>query len=96
MSGTQAVDSAESKRIIEKLDTLIDAMLEQIESEVSKHTKLGDLIRMIHLRYKLMPDHSSQKEFWKMVEKIRQEKLPAAPPEDSARAIRTERKKAST
>ncbi|MBD3402796.1 hypothetical protein GF420_07860 [candidate division GN15 bacterium] len=63
--------------MITKLDELITSLFTEINDNVRKHAKLGDLIRMIELRQKLLPDNSSQREFWKMMEQIRREQLPA-------------------
>jgi hypothetical protein len=62
--------------IIDQLDLLIDEYITQIRDDIAKHAKAGDLIRMIELRHKLMPDSSRQKEFWKVIEDLRREKLP--------------------
>lgn len=66
-----------TQSLIDDLDSLITDMIAELRENVANHAKIGDLVRMIELRYKLLPDHSSQKEFWKMMEKIRKEKLPS-------------------
>lgn len=75
MSAGASRSTGETGGLIDDLDELIRLMIQQIKSAITKHTKVGDLIRMIELRYKLLPDNSSQKDFWKMMERIRQEKL---------------------
>ena len=57
------------------LDDLIGKYYEELRQTVEKHVKLGDFIKMIELRRKLTPGDTDQKQFWRMLEKIRQEAL---------------------
>ncbi|MCB2231192.1 hypothetical protein KQH82_10795 [bacterium] len=86
MSDKTGLHEAFTQSLIDDLDSLITGMIDQIRNDAAKHAKIGDLIRMIELRYKLLPDHSSQKEFWKMMEKIRKEKLPSGKTAGDSRA----------
>jgi hypothetical protein len=81
----------ETARIIERLDKLIDLYFDSIAADPDKHAKLGDLLKMIDLRQKLLPDNSNQKQFWDMIERICQEKLPA-----KAKSVRRQPKARST
>lgn len=85
MSSSDGADQARALNLIAELDRLIELMIKEITQQISKHAKLGDFIRMVELRYKLLPDNSSQKDFWKMMEKIRQEKLPSGGVKQSGR-----------
>ena len=60
-----------------KLTKLINKYYKHILANVKDHAKLGDLLKMIELKLKLLPDNSDQKQFWKMMQEIRREKLPA-------------------
>ncbi len=57
------------------LDDLIGKYYEELLQAVEKHAKLGDFIKMIELRRKLAPGDTEQKQFWRMLEKIRREVL---------------------
>lgn len=73
---TEHDGSLDNAKIAEQLDELILAYFTAINEAVAKHAKLGDLIKMIELKQKLLPDNSEQKQFWKMMQDIRKEKLP--------------------
>lgn len=57
------------------LDDLIRRYYRELLKSVKEHVKLGDFIKMIELRRKLAPGDADQKEFWRMLEQIRQEAL---------------------
>lgn len=57
------------------LDDLIQLYYKELSNNVKEHAKLGDFLKMVELRYKLAPGGSDQKQFWKMLEQIRQEAL---------------------
>jgi hypothetical protein len=59
------------------LDSFIELYYQHILQHIAKHAKLGDLLKMIELRQKLMPDNSDLKEFWDMVERVRRQHLPS-------------------
>lgn len=73
-SASDSQDSGEDA--ISKLTTLIDQFYKHIYDHVDTFAKVGDLLKMMELRNKLLPDNSNQKEFWKMMEQIRKTKLP--------------------
>ena len=55
------------------LDDLIRRCYSELLKSIKENAKLGDFIKMIELRRKLAPGDSNQREFWKMLETIRQE-----------------------
>ena len=57
------------------LDDLIAKSFEKIAANSEKLDKIGDLLKMIELRRKLSPTDHEQKKFWKMIDRIRQEKM---------------------
>jgi hypothetical protein len=57
------------------LDDLIRRCYWELLKSIEKHAKLGDFLKMVELRRKLAPGDSDQKQFWKMLEKIRRETL---------------------
>ena len=57
------------------LDDLIQRCYRELSENEKINAKLGDLLKMIELRRKLAPGDSDQKEFWSMLEQIRQEAL---------------------
>jgi len=57
------------------LDDLIRRYYRELLNSIKEHAKLGDFIKMIELRRKLAPGDADQKEFWRMLEQIRQEAL---------------------
>ncbi|MEA3296556.1 MAG: hypothetical protein U9R56_01685 [candidate division Zixibacteria bacterium] len=68
------------KKTIEKLpenlsmlDDLIRRCYRELLKNIEENAKLGDFIKMIELRRKLSPGDSDQREFWKMLERIRRE-----------------------
>ena len=60
---------------LKMLDELIRCSHQKLLESLEKHVKLGDFIKMIELRRKLAPGDSDQKQFWRMLERIRQEEL---------------------
>ncbi|MEW5995226.1 MAG: hypothetical protein AB1744_12665 [Candidatus Zixiibacteriota bacterium] len=57
------------------LDDLIRRYYRELLCSIDKNVKLGDFIKMIELRRKLAPGDTEQKQFWKMLERIRREEL---------------------
>ena len=57
------------------LDDLIRRCYQELLKSIEEHPKLGDFLKMVELRRKLAPGDSDQKQFWKMLEKIRRETL---------------------
>lgn len=70
---------------VSKLTTLINGFFTHINANMEQFAKVGDLLKMMELRNKLLPDNSNQKEFWKMMEQIRKTKLPLEkkPPQEN-------------
>lgn len=72
---------------LQALDELIRNHVRQLLAKPDKTAKLGDLLKMIELRYKLAPGDQAQQEFWAMLEEVRQEVLAydrADPPDSKA------------
>ncbi len=67
-------------------------LLDRLKEDPANY-KLGEFLKMIELRRKLNPDDAAQKQFWSMLERIRQERLGEA---TSAAGRRTSRKTGST
>jgi hypothetical protein len=63
-------------RHLEMLDELIKKYYGQLVNTAEQHAKLEGLIKMIELRHKLAPADSDRREFWKMLDEIRNETLP--------------------
>jgi hypothetical protein len=61
---------------LKMLDKLIKKYYDTLVKTAEQHAKLEGLIKMIELRHKLAPADSDRKEFWKMLDEIRNEKLP--------------------
>lgn len=78
------------------LDDLIRRYYRELLKTVDEHVKLGDFIKMIELRRKLAPGDSEQKQFWKMLEKIRQETLGQDKVKQAAQKRRAPRKQKPT
>ena len=57
------------------LDDLIEKAFKALDNEMEKNPKLGDLLKMIELRRKLLPKEEDQKQFWARLEGIRQKNL---------------------
>lgn len=57
------------------LDDLIKRQYEALIRNIDKNPKPGDFLKMIELRRKLSPDDTSQKELWKLLEKVRRDTL---------------------
>ncbi len=57
------------------LDDLIRCCYSELLKSIQKQAKLGDFLKMVELRRKLALGDSDQKQFWKMLEKIRRETL---------------------
>ena len=49
-------------------------LLDRLNEDPTNY-KLGEFLKMIELRRKLNPDDAAQKQFWNMLERIRQERL---------------------
>jgi hypothetical protein len=49
-------------------------LLDRLNEDPTNY-KLGEFLKMIELRRKLNPDDAAQKQFWSMLERIRQERL---------------------
>jgi hypothetical protein len=62
---------------LELLDDLIRRCYRTVTRQLDESTKIGDLLKMIELRRKLTPDDSSQKELWKLLERVRRDALGA-------------------
>lgn len=60
---------------LELLDDLIRTFHALVKSNIDKHFKTGDFIRMVDLRYKLSPTSAEQEKFWAMLAKIRRDTL---------------------
>jgi hypothetical protein len=58
------------------LDELISQCYGELLRSVKGNAKLGDFIKMIELRRKLAPKDSDQREFWDMLDRIREKMLP--------------------
>ena len=65
----------EKPRDIKILDNLIEKLYNEIEKQNILEVKLGDLLKMIEVRRKLLPGGKDQKEFWKMIDNIRRESI---------------------
>ena len=60
---------------LQLLDDLIRCWYEAVVTQSEENAKLGDLLKMIELRRKLTPHDASQKELWKLLEKVRRDVL---------------------
>ncbi len=82
------------------LDELIRRSFKKLVVNVEENPKLGDLLKMIELRRKLLPNAEDQKQLWTMLEKIRQEYLSKEGENDvrktRRRSVSTRRKKVTT
>ncbi len=58
---------------VQMLDSLIEQAYKKLNDEIGKDPKLGDFLKMIETRHKLAPQRSAQNEFWKMIDRIREE-----------------------
>ncbi len=67
--------SAEIADDVATLGRLIKKYGDQLLSDAEKNAKVGDLIKMIELKRKLMPADADQQKFWNMLERIRNETL---------------------
>ncbi|MFH1374626.1 MAG: hypothetical protein ABII79_12600 [bacterium] len=74
MAGTQRSSTKCSDDLV-LLDDLIRKYHKELRKTVKEHAKLGDFIKMIELKHKLAPGNTDQKQFWRMLEKIRREAL---------------------
>ncbi len=72
---------------LEMVERLIRAQFKGLLNAMNENTKIGDFAKMIELHRKLAPDQSDQKEFWDMIEKIRQDDLP---PDSASRGLEPE------
>ena len=57
------------------IDDLIAKIYDAIKENIKETAKLGDFIKMVELKHKLLPPNASQKRFWNMLEKVRREAL---------------------
>jgi hypothetical protein len=57
------------------LDELIRRSYRELLATIGENVKVGDFIKMLETRHKLMPTGADQREFWSMLERIRQETL---------------------
>jgi hypothetical protein len=76
---------------VTKLAMLIDQFYAHIKENIGDFAKVGDLLKMIELKNKLLPDNSNQKEFWKMMEQIRRRKLPPGEKQPHASDLKPKR-----
>ena len=76
------------------LDDLIARCWRGLKDRIEDDAKVGDLIKMIELKRKLTPADSDQKKFWRMLDNIRKDTLPAtgSEPPKSAHVSPTDRK----
>ena len=77
---TKDAQTDEKPRDIQILDNLIERFYKEVNDETIKGMKLGDLLKMIEIRRKLLPGGKDQKEFWKMIDNIRRESLDQSKP----------------
>lgn len=68
---------------------MLDSLIGMAYKALSEHDKeinvtLGDFLKMLELRNKVAPVGSGQKEFWKLIERIRRQAM-AEPVEDTNR-----------
>ncbi|UCE25534.1 MAG: hypothetical protein JSU74_05665 [Candidatus Zixiibacteriota bacterium] len=71
-------DPKTSVEIVEDVVTLtrlINKYGNQLLKDAEENAKVGDLIKMIELKRKLMPTDPDQREFWNMLDRIRRETL---------------------
>jgi hypothetical protein len=73
MPGTQ--DGTQPESCMNMLDQLIKEHYNELKKQVGQEARIGDFIKMIELRRKLAPADVDQREFWSMLEKIRQDTL---------------------
>jgi hypothetical protein len=78
------------------LDDLIGDAYNSLTAEMKENPKLGDLLRMIELRRKLLPNEDDQKQFWAMLEQIRQKNLTKRETGDKAKASRRRKRSRKT
>ncbi len=63
------------KKLFDKFKILIVDCLENILQRDKEDIKVGELIKMLELYSKLSPRDSGHKEFWDMLDKIRNKSL---------------------
>lgn len=68
------------KKLFDKFKILIVDCLENINLRDKEKIKVGELIKMLELYSKLSPRDSGHKEFWDMLDKIRNESLDSKKP----------------
>jgi hypothetical protein len=73
MPGTH--DGTQPESSLDMLDQLIEEHYNGLKGKIGQSAKIGDFIKMIDLRRKLAPADVDHREFWSMLEKIRQETL---------------------
>ena len=59
------------------IDDLIKRIYDAIKDELKEKSKIGDFIKMVELKHKLLAANASQKQLWNMLEKIRRQTLPS-------------------
>ena len=57
------------------LDGLIGKCYRQLETKFDKNAKIGDFIKMVEFRRKLIPGDADQRKFWSMLDDIRKESM---------------------
>ncbi len=77
------------QKLFSEFKILIKDCLENINQRDKKDIKVGELIKMLELYSKLSPRESGHKEFWDMLDKIRNESL------DSKKPVKTRKVKSS-
>ena len=66
--------------ILEKIKNLINEGYENVRKQVKEKMTVGEFIKMVDLYKKLIPKDSGHKEFWDMLDKIRNESLDSKKP----------------
>ncbi len=61
---------------IDVLDELIGNYYKKLKETEGKDIKIGDFLKMVEMRKKLMPSAADQQKFWNMLDEIRKEDLP--------------------
>jgi hypothetical protein len=92
---TRSEKIKESSDCLDMLDELIEKWHEELKDKAEEQAKLGDFLKMIELRHKLAPGNSGSKQFWKMLEQIRQEALQKDAPKEPSQQKRASKKQAA-
>ncbi|MEW6411651.1 MAG: hypothetical protein AB1483_04155 [Candidatus Zixiibacteriota bacterium] len=72
-----ADDSGQHPVGVDVLDGLIKNYYEKLIRVKSEDIKIGDFLKMVEMRKKLMPSQADQEKFWKMLDDIRRKNLPS-------------------